>query len=332
MRFPQKGGRIDEEKAEKQMRMAIEEGVNYFDTAWPYHGGESETFVGEVLAKDGLRGRVKLATKLPSWLVKEAGDMDRFLEKQLEFLKTDRIDYYLVHALDGHGWDSLKDLGIREFLNGAQASGRIVNRGFSFHGKPEDFIRICDEFDWDFCQIQLNYLDENYQAGIKGLSHAESRKMDVIVMEPLRGGALAGELPDSVCGHFNRAVGGRSNADWALRWVFDHAAVKVVLSGMNDEAQISENCRIADSALPGSMSRKEKDAVKAAAREYRLMSKVGCTGCGYCMPCPAGVNIPECFSLYNFARRFEYQGRYLLHLGGMEGRKPELASGCVNCG
>ena len=329
-------GSIDEERAVKQVRYAIDHGVNYVDTAWPYHMGLSEPFVGRALA-DGYRGKVKLATKLPSWLIEKREDMDTFLNAQLEKLKTDHIDYYLVHALVGALWDNVEKLGVADFLTKAKADGRIRNAGFSFHGAGEDFSRIVDAYDWDFCQIQYNFLDEKNQAGTAGLEYAASRGLGVIIMEPLRGGNLTKTVPPAVREIWDEATVKRTPAEWALRWIWNHPEVTVVLSGMNDEAHIRENLKVAGVAYPNSLTEAELQLVKRVESKYRELMKVACTGCRYCMPCPSGVNIPLCFEEYNNlyladdpnGEKFMYAAR----LGGAVALgDPEFASLCVQCG
>jgi predicted aldo/keto reductase-like oxidoreductase len=329
-------GSIDEARATRQIRDAIDRGVNYVDTAWPYHGGQSEPFVGRALA-EGYRERVKLATKLPSWLIRSRADMDTYLNAQLERLRTDRIDYYLVHALVGDLWDTVERLGVADFLNAAKADGRIRSAGFSFHGGGADFSRIVDAYDWDYCQIQYNLLDEQNQAGTAGLEYAASRGLAVIVMEPLRGGNLTRTVPLAVQEIWDEAPTKRTAAEWALRWIWNRPEVTVVLSGMNEEAHIRENLRIADEASPDSLTDAELDLVRRVEWKYRELMKVGCTGCRYCMPCPAGVNIPLCFEEYNNlflaedpdGERFMYAAR----LGGAVALgEPEFASLCVQCG
>ena len=298
MRLPTRLGRLDEERATKQIRSAIDAGVNYIDTAVPYHGGESERFVGRCL-QDGYREKVKIATKLPPHAVNTREDMDRILGIQLKKLKTDHIDYYLLHGIEGSQWRRLYDLGVLDFLDKAKASGKIRNAGFSFHGDRKAFLEIIDAYDWTFCQIQYNYLDETNQAGTEGLQYAASKNIAVMVMEPLRGGMLAGKLPPAVQQIFDRAPVKRSPAEWALRWVWNHPEVTVVLSGMNDENHIAENIRVCGTAFPNAMSEAERATIGDVVGTYRGLVKVGCTGCAYCMPCPSGVNIPMCFSLYN---------------------------------
>ena len=333
MRLAQKDGRIDEPRAARQIRYAIDCGVNYIDTAWPYHGGESEPFVGRVLA-DGYRERVKLATKLPAWLVNNRADMDRFLDAQLRKLATPRIDYYLVHSLNGDTWDRIAALGVAEFLDRAAADGRIANAGFSFHGSREDFKRIVDAYPWRFCQIQYNYLDEETQAGAEGLKYAASKGLGVIVMEPLRGGTLAVPPPPEIDALWRESQPRRSPAEWALRWVWNHPEVTVALSGMNDQAQVEENLRVAAEAGPGSLTAEEAGLVGRVARKYREIMKVGCTGCGYCQPCPSGVDIAGSFDLFNAFHTFgktEAGFLYVLRAGGILSGRPAYASLCARC-
>ena len=329
-------GSIDEERATRQIRDAIDQGVNYVDTAWPYHMGASEPFLGRALA-DGYREKVKIATKLPSWLIEKREDMDKYLDAQLNKLNTDHIDYYLIHALVGDLWDNVEKLGVADFLDKAKADGRIINAGFSFHGAAEDFNRIVDAYDWDFCQIQYNYLDEKNQAGKAGLEYAASKGLGVIIMEPLRGGSLTKTIPQSVEEIWDEARTKRTPAEWALRWVWNHPEVTVVLSGMSEEAHIEENLRIAGEAHPNSLTEEELQLVKRVENKYRELMGVECTGCQYCMPCPSGVNIPLCFELYNNLYlegdpdtvKFMYAAR----VGGALGlEEPEFASRCVQCG
>jgi hypothetical protein len=335
MRLAQKDGRIDEERAGRQIRRAIDGGVNYIDTAWPYHGGESEPFTGRALA-GGYRERVKLATKLPAWLVRNRAGMDRFLDAQLEKLATSRIDYYLVHSLNGDTWDRVAALGVAEFLDRAKSDGRIVNAGFSFHGLREGFQRIVDAYPWNFCQIQYNYLDQEHQAGSEGLKYAASKGLGVIVMEPLRGGLLAASpQPPAIEALWREAQPPRTPAEWALRWVWNHPEVTVALSGMNDEAQVEENLRIAAHAHPGSLTAAELGLVDRVTLKYREIMKVACTGCGYCQPCPSGVDIPGVFDLFNafhtFGKTQEAAFLYVLRAGGVISGHPAYASLCSRC-
>jgi len=337
MRLPMRAdGSIDEERATIQVRSAIDHGVNYVDTAWLYHMGQSEPFVGRALA-DGYREKVNLATKLPSWLIESREDMDKLLNAQLERLRTDHIDYYLVHALVGDLWDAVERLGVADFLDKAKADGRIRNAGFSFHGAGEDFNRIVDAYDWDFCQIQYNFLDEKNQAGTAGLEYAASRGLGVIIMEPLRGGNLTRTVPAAVRAIWDEAQTQRTPAEWALRWIWNHPEVTVVLSGMNEETHIQENLTLADQAYPNSLTEAELHLVKKVESTYRELMKVGCTGCRYCMPCPSGVNIPLCFEEYNnlylVDNPEEEKFMYAARLGGAVALgEAEFASLCVQCG
>ena len=337
MRLPMLDGEIDEKRAIAQIREAIDNGVNYVDTAWPYHDGESEPLLGKAL-RDGYREKVKIATKLPSWMVESRESMDEFLNAQLEKLGTDHIDYYLVHALSGPSWNTLENLGVKDFLDQAQKDGRIINPGFSFHGLSEDFQPIIDAYPWVFCQIQYNYLDQEFQAGTKGLKYAASKDIGVIIMEPLRGGNLAlPDAPPAIAELWDQADVKRPPVEWALRWVWNHPEVTVVLSGMNREEQVSQNMAIADDAVANSLSPAELELIDRVGVTYRELMQVGCTGCGYCMPCPAGVQIPTCFDLFNklhmFGNLAEAKRFYnSFASGAVLQREPGFASQCVECG
>lgn len=293
--------RIDEEAATRLLHEAIDAGVNYIDTAWPYHGGESETVVGRALA-GGWRDRVQLATKSPVWLVEKEGDWERHLDRQLAKLATDHVDFYLLHALDGERWEHVRRLRGVELLERARADGRIRHLGFSFHGPLAEFKTILDGHAWDFCQIQLNYLDEHYQAGIEGLHDAATRGVGVVVMEPLRGGALA-KAPPAVQSIWARSGRRWSPAEWALRWLWNHPAIVTVLSGMNAEAQLREN--VAAASTLEALTAEDLLLVEEVQRVYRARMPVACTTCGYCQPCPSGVAIPDLFAYYNSAVMFE---------------------------
>ena len=340
MRLPQKkgspgSGKIDEARATRQIHYAIEQGVNYFDTAMPYHMGASEPFLGRALA-NGYRDKVKLATKLPPWSVKARPDMDQLLKVQLENLKADHIDYYLVHALAQSSWEKMKNLGVLEFLDAARTDGRITNAGFSYHGDKATFKEIVDAYDWEFCQIQYNFLDQQNQAGTEGLKYAAAKDMGVVIMEPLRGGNLAGKVPPAVQAVWNEAEIKRSPVEWSLRWIWNHPEVTLVLSGMNQEDHIDENIRIAGEAYPESLSDRELALVERVEQTYRSLMKAGCTGCRYCMPCPAGVDIPTCFEVLNDSHMFGKSGSaklsYLTRVGGAMGGESGYASLCEHCG
>ncbi|MCG8570923.1 MAG: aldo/keto reductase [Spirochaetes bacterium] len=335
MRLPGNGMNVDEKEAIKQLRFAIDQGVNYLDTAWPYHNGKSEEILGKAI-KDGYREKVKIADKLPHWLCKSREDMDYYLNTQLERLNEKVIDYYLIHALDYQAWQKAKSIGVVDFLKKANEQGKIINIGFSFHGPKGDFKKIIDEYDWDFCQIQFNILDEHFQAGVEGLDYAYSKGIGVIIMEPLRGGSLAGQLPDAVEKIYQSAPQQRTNVEWALRWVWNHPGVVSVLSGMNNLVHIEENIKTAHKAMPESLSQEELAIIKAAADCFRSLMKVPCTGCQYCMPCPKNVDIPSSFTFYNnkylFKQGFMSRSFYLLQLGDLQEGKPALASQCIDCG
>ncbi|WP_438432101.1 aldo/keto reductase [Gorillibacterium sp. sgz500922] len=329
---------IDDSKAIPMLRHAIDNGVNYVDTAYPYHGdgmgggGASEPFVARAL-KDGYREKVFIATKLPAWLIQKREDMDRYLNEQLERLETDHIDFYLVHALNTGTWKTVKELGIGEFLDSAIRDGRIRHAGFSFHDELPLFKEIVDAYDWSFCQVQYNYLDENFQAGLEGLEYAAARGLGISVMEPLRGGKLARELPAGVQAAFDQAETKRTPAEWAFRFVFNHPGVSLALSGMSTMEQVEDNLRIAAEAEANSLTERELAIVKEAETAFRRM-RISCTACAYCMPCPAGVDIPGNFSYIN-----EYY--FLDHDNPKKGLKDRYAArmeeehragACVECG
>jgi len=337
MRLPQKApgqSGIDERRATSQVRYAIDQGVNYVDTAFHYHRGNSETFLGLAL-KEGYREKVRLATKLPTYLVKTYDDMERFLGTQLDKLATDHIDYYLLHSLYRTNWETLRELGVLDFLEKAKKEGRILHTGFSFHGDIDTFKEIVDTYDWSMCQIQYNFLDEKNQAGTQGLEYAARKELGIVIMEPLRGGTLARKQPDEVLRIWNEADVKRSPAEWALRWVWNRPEVTVVLSGMNEEAHIEENLRIAGEALPYSLTEKELMLVKRVEAAYRGLTRAGCTGCRYCMPCPSGVDIPGCFEAYDILKVFNEVGHarwiYARNLSSLH-TGPAYASLCKECG
>ena len=333
MRFPKKDGKIDYGRTEKQVISAIEQGVNYFDTAYMYPN--SENVLGKILAK-GHRDKVMVATKLPLPLIHSPKDMETILDAQLKRLQTGYIDYYLMHSvMTREGWLRIRQLGIEEFLAKAKQAGKIRRIGFSYHGDKEQFKDIVNDYPWDFCQIQYNYMDEHYQAGKEGMEYAASKGMGIVVMEPLRGGFLVGKMPSQVQAIWEQAEIKRTPAEWALRWIWNNPEVSVVLSGMNEESHIEENIRVANTAYPGSLSGDDLKLINKVKDSIADMMKVGCTGCGYCMPCPAGVDIPLCFSSYNNNNMFGGQLFKLQYLGftaGMDGGKPSYASLCKKCG
>jgi len=336
MRFPTKNGRIDEEKAESQMLYAFENGVNYYDTAYPYHAGRSEVMLGKFIKKNNLREKVYIADKLPAFLVNKPEQIPKYFNTQLERLDTEYIDYYLMHMLDSlKSWEKLKKFGILEFIKEKKESGQIRHIGFSFHGRPEEFIKILEDYDWEFCQIQYNYLDEYNQAGLAGLKKADEMGIGVVVMEPLRGGNLAAKAPDKVKEKFNEYSEKRSPAYWALRWIWNHQEVGVVLSGMNVDEHVVENIEVAKKTEPNSMSSEEIRIVDDVKEIYRELMKVPCTGCNYCMPCPVNVDIPSTFSDYNnkyFFNDRQSQFQYIGRVVGMGGSGKSGADQCIDCG
>ncbi|MFZ7134106.1 MAG: aldo/keto reductase [Eubacteriales bacterium] len=330
MRFPRKNGRIDEVRTEQQIVSAIEAGVNYFDTAYIYPG--SEKVLGKILAK-GYRDRVKLATKLPPYLVYSRKDMDKILETELARLCTNYIDFYLIHALPNYeSWERFKDLGGIDFIREAKEKGKIKYIGFSFHGNALNFKKIVDDYPWEFCMMQYNYLDENYQAGKVGLEYAASKGLGVVIMEPLRGGMLVRKMPKEVQQMWDKSDIKRTPVEWALRWIWNHPQVTTILSGMNMEEHIQENIRIAGEAHPSSLTEDELTTVQWAKEAFEKLTRVNCTACGYCMPCPAGVDIPSCFQFYNEKHMFGKSTMYLPTTSGMTGGKPAYASLCKECG
>ena len=332
MRLTRKGAAIDQEKANRELALALEKGINYFDTAYVYPG--SEMCLGNFIRAYGCRDRLYIATKLPQYLVKKAGDFDRYFDEELSRLQTDHVDYYLMHMLNDAGsWARLCALGIREWIAAKKAGGAIRNIGFSFHGGTEQFKALVDAYDWDFCQIQFNYMDEHSQAGIAGLDYAHEKGLPVIIMEPLRGGKLVNGLSEAARREFERMTPRRSPADWGLRWVWNHPQVTVVLSGMNDAAQVEENCRIASESLPGALSGEELRLYGRVLAAIHATLKVGCTGCGYCQPCPRGVDIPTCFALYNASYADGYVNALREYMMCTTLRRTRSNAGlCVGCG
>jgi uncharacterized protein len=341
MRYPKKGARIDVERSERQLRSALDRGVNYFDTAWAYLGGQSEAILGRVLRDAGVFSASSavtayIADKIPPYLLFSRKDMERMLETMLRRLGTERIDFLLAHALgDFASWKRLRELGYPEFLADARRAGKIRFAGFSWHGNRDEFKKVVDDYPWDFCQIQYNYMDEHYQAGREGLEHAAARGLGVVVMEPLRGGALVGRLPAEVARAMGAAQTKRSAAAWALDWVWDQGEVSSVLSGLNEEAHIAENLALAEASRPGMLSQEDRAMMADISSVYARLMRVGCTGCSYCMPCPFGVDIPYAFSSLNTLHLFNDRHarfQYSLFTSGMSGGKSSDASRCTECG
>ena len=332
MRFQRKRGSIDYEEAEREVLAAVERGVNYFDTAYIYPG--SEEILGRILDQNQCRDRINIATKLPHYLIRKLEDIERYFQEQLKRLRTDHVDFYLMHMLpDVSTWERLKGLGVEEWLEEKKAGGAIRRVGFSYHGNTNAFQNLVDAYDWDFCQIQYNYIDEHTQAGRRGLRHAADKGIPVIIMEPLRGGRLVNNLPKKARDLFASAQPQRTPAEWGLRWLWNQPEVTVVLSGMNSMEMVEENCRIASEAEAGEQGEAEAALYEQVKAEINAKIKVGCTGCAYCMPCPKGVDIPGAFRCYN-ARYTEgfYTGMKEYFMCTTLRGKRSNASQCVKCG
>ncbi len=324
---------VNEPEAIRMIRYAIDHGVNYLDTAYPYHSGQSERIVGRAL-QDGYRQRMKLATKLPVQAVQSAEDFDRYFNEQLERLETEKVDFYLLHGLNGQSWRKVRDLGILRWAEDTMAKGRFDHLGFSFHDDYEAFKEIIDAYDnWTLCQMQYNYMDVDYQAGRRGLEYAAGKGLAVVVMEPLRGGRLANQPPEQVAKVWDSIPQKRSPAEWALLWVWNHPEVAVALSGMSAMEHVVENVASAERSGPGTLAADELALFDRVYEAYQGLNPVPCTDCGYCMPCPNGVEIPRIFSIYNEAMmwddpragRFRYRGP-----GGL--KEEERADQCTECG
>lgn len=322
---------IDYKEATAMVRYAIDNGVNYLDTAYPYHGGKSEAFCAHVM-KDGYREKVKIATKCPIWDVQTHEDFDKFLDEQLKTLEVEQIDFYLIHALCQDFWDTCKKCDYKTFLDRAKASGKIKHAGFSFHADIDLFKEIVDDYDWDFCQIQLNYLDENYQAGLAGMRYAHEKGLGIVIMEPLRGGTLAKtELPTEVETLWNSCDTKRSPAEWALKYLWNYEEVGVILSGMSTMEQVIENVNSATASTPNSLTKQERETIDKVTEFYNSRMIVPCTKCKYCMPCPVGVDIPECFWAYNHDALFDDRGKADFWINGWL-NKEMRPSNCIECG
>ena len=332
MRFEKKGGKIEFDKAEREILAAYEAGVNYYDTAYIYGG--SEEFLGEVFEKNGLRDKVKIATKLPHYLIKNMEGIEKTFAEELRRLRTDYVDYYLMHMLtDVKTWERLKSHGIEEWIREKKESGAIRQIGFSYHGNSDMFCQLIDAYDWDFCMIQYNYLDEHSQAGRKGLQYAASKGIPVWIMEPLRGGRLVNNLPEKAKKLFGEHPSKRTPAEWAFRWLWNQPEVTCVLSGMNSVEMIQENTANADASRSGEFTEEDNRLIAGVVEAIKEKMKVGCTGCGYCMPCPKGVDIPGVFATYN--KRFtDGKGKaFKEHVQCTLLRKDfTSASNCIGCG
>ena len=322
---------IDREEAIRMLRHGIDRGVNYVDTAYGYHNGESEILTGLGL-KDGYRDRVMLTTKLPQWLVERYSDMDRLLDEQLKKLDVSHLDFYLLHALNGDAFDKLKRLNYQKFLEKAKGDGRIRHAGFSFHDDKAAFLRIIDDYDWDMAQIQFNYLDDGEQATLEGLLYAGEKGIPIVVMEPLRGGALASppqEIREMIFANHR----GWSAVEWAFRYAGDFANVATILSGMTTMEQVEDNLRIFENIRAGSLEEGDRAFLATMKQRYLSRIKIGCTACNYCQPCPQGVQIPRIFQVYNESYMLNQPGNLKWNYGNIikDGADGSLCVACGQC-
>ncbi len=332
MRFTRKGGGIDLEKAEREVMAAVDGGVNYLDTAYIYPG--SEAAVGKIIEKNHCRDRVYIATKLPQYLIKSRAGIEKTFREELSRLRTDHVDYYLMHMItDAGSWRRMEALGVREWIEEKKRSGEIRHIGFSFHGSTDIFLEVLNAYDWEFCQIQYNYMDEHSQAGRRGLEAARAKGIPVIIMEPLRGGRLVNLLPKEAKARIAAHSRGWSAAEWAFQWLWDQPGVTVTLSGMNSVEMVQENLRAASRSGVGSLTLEDFKLIDALRADINGKIRVGCTGCGYCMPCPQGVDIPASFRCLNeiaiegkFAAKKEYWQTTAVR------KVPGSASRCIGCG
>jgi predicted aldo/keto reductase-like oxidoreductase len=326
-------GDVDEEESIRMIRYAIDQGVNYLDSAYLYHMGKSEPIIARAL-EDGYREKVRIATKLPVRMVESADTFDDYLDEQMERLKTKKLDFYLLHGLNGESWPKVRDWGILDWANEKLAEGKFSDFGFSFHDDYDVFKDIIDSYDnWTMCQIQYNYMDKDYQAGRRGVEYAAEKGLAIVVMEPLRGGSLTQETPESITKIWNEAPVKRSPAEWGLMWVWNQPEITMALSGMSTMEQVVENTEIAGRAEPGLLTQAELDIIDRVSEAYRSLRPIPCTGCAYCMPCPNGVEIPQIFQIYNDAMmynnirmgRFRYQMTDIL-------KEEQRGDKCIECG
>jgi len=336
MRFPRTRGKIDVARSEAMIVDAVRRGINYYDTAYVYPG--SEEMLGQIIYRNNLREKVYIATKLPLFMCKSQSDFDKFFDTSLRRLKTDYVDYYLMHMITTpEQWKSLCDMGIEKWIDEKKAQGKIRQLGFSFHGKRDDFVKIIDARDWDFAMIQYNYLDINNQAGRTGLRYAASKGIPVMAMEPLLGGRLARskDMPPKVRAVFSESEEKRTPAAWALRWLLNHPELTLLLSGMSSQRDLDDNIATVDSiTAPNVLTEKELETVDRLIAAFNEANRIKCTGCGYCVPCPVGVTIPDCFSSYNTSfnlSRYVGLKKYVMATAALT-TKRGLASSCRNCG
>lgn len=331
MRMPiHSDGKLNHEESVKMIRYAIDNGINYIDTAYMYHDGESEVALGKAL-KDGYRDKIILADKMPVWLAKDEKEMEELFQEQFNRLGVDLIDFYLVHNITVPVWKRAKKLGLIPFLEKQKQAGRIREIGFSFHDEFSFFKEVLDEYKWDFCQIQLNYMDVEFQAGIKGLKYAAEKGVPVIVMEPLKGGKLTDAIPASVKDLWNEAEIKRPAVEWALRWVGDFPQVLTILSGVHNIEQLEENIKILSKIVPNTLTEKEKEIIEKVSKEYNKLIEYSCTACRYCLPCPVKLDIPTIIDLYNQWNLFEGNEKIKNDYDMWFGKK-RIASSCIACG
>lgn len=332
MRFTKKGTKLDFEKAEQEILEAYHNGVNYFDTAYIYPG--SEELLGKVLEKNKIRDKVYIATKLPHYMIKSLQDIEDKFNEELKRLKTDHIDYYLMHMLtDIKSWERLIDLGIEKWIKDKKKKGKICQIGFSYHGNSDMFCKIIDSYKWDFCMIQYNYLDENSQAGLTGLKYAASKKIPVNIMEPLRGGRLVNGLPEKAKKLFKSYKKQMTPVEWSFNWLWNQKEILTVLSGMNSLEMVKENTKYADKAKVESLTEEDQELLKKVVEAINEKMKVPCTGCRYCMPCPKGVDIPGTFSAYNkYYTDSKFTGLKEYFMCTALRKDSTSASNCIECG
>ncbi len=332
MRFSKKGNQIDIEKTEKEIMAAYKAGVNYYDTAYIYPG--SEAALGEILERNKIREKVNIATKLPQYLINNGKGLDKYFSEELSRLRTTYVDYYLMHHLtDVEMWEKLKRVGILDWIKQKKEAGEIRNIGFSYHGNTENFITILNDYDWDFCQVQYNYLDEVTQAGVKGVKAAAQKGIPVVIMEPLRGGKLVNMLPEKAKKLFAENQHGWSPAEWAFRWLYNQPEITVVLSGMNSLQMVEENIKTASEMKAGDFTEEDFELLEKVKQAIKEKEKVGCTGCRYCMPCPKGVDIPGIFACYNTMYiESKREGRFQFAQTVGLTKEPAFATQCIECG
>ncbi len=334
MRFPTKSGKIDVQESIKMLEYAIDNGVNYIDTAYPYHSGESEKFLGKYLLNGKYRDKVKVATKLPSFLIRKESDIDKYFNRQYDRLGVETVDYYLLHTLDKSSYDNLVNLNVHQYLETKQKENKIGRIGFSFHGSISDFKYIIDSYDWDFCQIQLNIIDENFQAGLEGLNYAYEKGVSVIIMEPLRGGSLVNSLPKTVSKLYEESDKNYNNVEWAFKYLYNNPKVMCVLSGMSSIEQVKENVAIASNSDAHCLDETDLELLNEVKDEFLKGYDINCTGCGYCIDCPVKIDIPYAFKTHNSYKMYKknHDLFFYVKIVGLANHKPRWTTTCIDCG